>query len=109
MQRNGASRKRSADRGRGARWLPAAVERLESRYAMDGGGMSPTVALPPYSSALGIGSETRPPVVVAPVQAAAAIGVAAPAPWTPPRSSSQRFRPGLRLRSSRLKGRRAER
>ena len=80
MQRNGASRKRSADRGRGGRWLPAAVERLESRYAMDGGGMSPTVALPPYNSALGIGSETRLPVVVAPVQAAAPVGVAAPAP-----------------------------
>ena len=80
MQRNGASRKRSADRGRGGRWLPAAVERLESRYAMDGGGMSPTVALPPYNSALGIGSETRFPVVVAPVQAAAPVGVAAPAP-----------------------------
>jgi len=80
MQRNGASRKRSADRGRGARWLPAAVERLESRYAMDGRGMSPTVALPPYSSALGIGSETRFPVVVAPVQAAAPVGVAAPVP-----------------------------
>lgn len=80
MQRNGASRKRSANRGRGGRWLPAAVERLESRYAMDGGGMSPTVALPPYNSALGIGSETRLPVVVAPVQAAAPLGVAAPAP-----------------------------
>ena len=80
MQRNGASRKRSADRGRGCRWLPAAVERLESRYAMDGGGMSPTVALPPYNSALGIGSETRFPVVVAPVQAAVPLGVAAPAP-----------------------------
>ena len=80
MQRNGASRKRSADRGRGGRWLPAAVERLESRYAMDGGGMSPTVALPPYNSALGIGSETRFPVVVTPVQAAVPLGAAAPAP-----------------------------
>jgi hypothetical protein len=82
MQWNGASRKRSADRGRGGRLLPATVERLESRYAMDGGGMSQTVALPPYSSALGIGFETRLPVVVAPVQAAAAVGVAAPAPST---------------------------
>ena len=80
MQRNGASRKRSADRGRGNRWLPAAVERLESRYAMDGGGMSPTVALPPYNSALGIGSETRFPVVVTPVQAAVPLGAAALAP-----------------------------
>jgi len=42
--------------------------------------MSPTVALPPYNSALGFGSETRLPVVVAPVQAAAPVGVAAPAP-----------------------------
>ena len=47
MRRNGASRKRSADRGRGGRWLPAAVERLESRYAMDGEGMAPPVILMP--------------------------------------------------------------
>jgi len=84
MHRNAASRKRSPRPGRGLRWLPAAVERLEVRYAMDGSGITPMVGLQPSTTFRWGGSETSVSGGVALLQTVAPVAIAATAASSDP-------------------------
>ena len=79
MKRSRVAKRGSAVSARKSTWLPGAFERLESRFAMDGGGVITGVALPPYSPIQRSGYDSHVAITIDRSQGSAPLVVTSPA------------------------------